>query len=69
VNIVSFVMRVIDPIRATWNRRDEVGASLVEYALLLALIAMVCIASIGIFGGGVGGSLSKSGSRIVSVGG
>jgi Flp pilus assembly pilin Flp len=47
----------------------ERGASLVEYALLLALIAMVCIASIGIFGGGVGGSLSKSGSRIVSVGG
>ena len=40
MNIVSLVMHVINPIRATWNRRDEVGASLVEYALLLALIAL-----------------------------
>lgn len=39
---------------ATWLRahaRDEEGASLVEYALLVALIAVVCIAAITLLGG------------------
>ena len=31
--------------------RDEQGASLVEYALLVALIAVVCIAAISLLGG------------------
>ena len=38
---------------ATWLRahlRDERGASLVEYALLVALIAIVCIAAITLLG-------------------
>ena len=47
-----------------WFGRDESGASLVEYALLLALIALVCIGAMQLLGGdvstrlsGVGGSL------------
>ncbi|MEY2430957.1 MAG: pilus assembly protein Flp/PilA [Acidimicrobiaceae bacterium] len=39
---------------ATWIRAhldDERGASLVEYALLVALIAIVCIAAITLLGG------------------
>ena len=39
---------------ATWLRArfdDERGASLVEYALLVALIAVVCIAAITLLGG------------------
>ncbi|MEY2421323.1 MAG: pilus assembly protein Flp/PilA, partial [Acidimicrobiaceae bacterium] len=38
---------------ATWLRahvEDERGASLVEYALLVALIAVVCIAAITLLG-------------------
>ena len=31
-------------------RKDEEGASLAEYGLLLALIAVVCIGAIAIFG-------------------
>lgn len=31
--------------------RDDRGASLVEYALLLALIAVVCFAAVGVLGG------------------
>jgi pilus assembly protein Flp/PilA len=31
--------------------RDEEGASLAEYGLLLALIAVICIAAIGLLGG------------------
>ena len=32
------------------HSRDERGASLVEYALLVALIALVCIAAVTLFG-------------------
>jgi pilus assembly protein Flp/PilA len=45
----------------------ERGASLVEYALLVALIALVCFAAVGFLGGaassqyeGVGSSLANS---------
>ena len=43
---------------------DDAGASLVEYALLVALIAVVCVAAVAFFGGAVGESLSKSGSQL-----
>lgn len=45
--------------------RDERGASLVEYALLIGLIAVICIVGIVYFGGSVHDSLSSSGSSIV----
>ena len=45
-------------------RRTENGASLVEYALLVAFIAIVCIAAVAFFGGAVGDSFSRSGSRL-----
>jgi Flp pilus assembly pilin Flp len=44
--------------------RSEDGASLVEYALLLAFIAVVCIAAVAYFGGSVTNSLSRSGSQL-----
>jgi len=66
VNIVSLVMHVINPIRATWNRRDEVGASLVEYALLLALIAVVALVALHFLGGSVANTLSSVGQSINS---
>ena len=46
------------------RRRDERGASLVEYALLLALIAVVAIGAVSFFGGATGGGLTKSSSCI-----
>jgi len=67
VNIVSLVMCVIDPIRAAWNRRDEVGASLVEYALLLALIAVVALVALHFLGGSVASTLNNVGSSINST--
>ena len=44
--------------------RTEDGASLVEYALLVAFIAVVCIAAVAYFGGSVSDNLSKSGSAL-----
>ncbi|MGI8686413.1 MAG: Flp family type IVb pilin [Acidimicrobiales bacterium] len=44
--------------------KDERGASLVEYALLLALIAVVCIGAITLIGTGANNQLSKVSSAI-----
>ena len=48
--------------------KNERGASLVEYALLLALIAAVCIGAITYFGSTSGNSVNTSTSRIVEAG-
>jgi pilus assembly protein Flp/PilA len=44
--------------------RDERGASLVEYALLVALIAVVCIAAIALIGTSAESKLSTVGDSI-----
>jgi pilus assembly protein Flp/PilA len=44
--------------------RSERGASLVEYALLVALIAVVCIAVIGFLGTSARDKFSEVGSKI-----
>jgi pilus assembly protein Flp/PilA len=42
----------------------ERGASLVEYALLVALIAVVCIGAVSFIGNGASGTLSSAGSQL-----
>ncbi|HLT16501.1 MAG TPA: Flp family type IVb pilin [Acidimicrobiales bacterium] len=53
---------------ATWMRArfadSERGASLVEYALLVALIAVVCIVAIQFLGDKADSSFSSTGSAI-----
>lgn len=44
--------------------RDQRGASLVEYALLLALIALVCIGALQLLGNDVSTPLSGVGSSL-----
>lgn len=46
--------------------RSERGASLVEYALLLALIAVVLIAAVGVFGDSVGSLYSDADDAMTS---
>ncbi|TML88775.1 MAG: Flp family type IVb pilin [Actinobacteria bacterium] len=48
-------------VRAT---RSERGASLVEYALLLALIAMVCFAAVSLLGNSTSTKLSDLGGSL-----
>ena len=43
---------------------DERGASLVEYALLVALIAVVCIAAISVLGGNARDKFNSVGSSL-----
>lgn len=47
---------------------SERGASLVEYVLMVSLIAMVCLAALSYFGGQSGNSLGRSSSSIVGAG-
>jgi pilus assembly protein Flp/PilA len=53
---------------STWIKArfadSERGASLVEYALLVALIAVVCIVAITILGQGASTSFSSTGGAI-----
>jgi pilus assembly protein Flp/PilA len=44
--------------------RDERGQGLVEYALILALIAILAIGALGIMSGAINGTLSKVGGSI-----
>jgi pilus assembly protein Flp/PilA len=44
--------------------RDERAASLVEYALLVALIAVVCIAAISFIGGRASDKFSEVGTSL-----
>ncbi len=54
----------------TWMRarfgQTERGAALVEYALLLALIAVVCIVALSLIGGGAASKFSNIGSKVAA---
>ena len=49
--------------------RDDDGQGLAEYALILALIAIVCIVALLFMGGQVSDKLSVIGSQLKSVAG
>jgi len=44
--------------------KSEAGASLVEYALLVALIAVVCIVAVTLLGGSASSKFSSVGSSL-----
>lgn len=50
------------------GRRDEEGASLVEYALLVALIALVCFLVVVFFGQETSDSFSRTASAVIEAG-
>jgi pilus assembly protein Flp/PilA len=45
-------------------RNDDRGASLVEYALLLVMIAVVCVVAVGFLGTSTSGGVNESGSSM-----
>ena len=48
------------------NKSSDKGASLVEYALLVALIVVVCIVGIRTIGSGASKAFSSTGSAMVT---
>jgi pilus assembly protein Flp/PilA len=59
----SLADRVMHTIRSR-GQRDETGASVVEYALLVALIAVVCIVAVSLLGGNASNKFSQVGSAL-----
>ena len=49
------------------NPHAERGASLIEYALLVALIAVVCVVSVRFLGQSTTGTIDRSGSSIATA--
>jgi pilus assembly protein Flp/PilA len=67
VELVTYWNRFCAPyLRARFGTTER-GASLVEYALLVALIAIVCIGAIGFLGSAAKGKLNSVGSSINSA--
>lgn len=68
MDIVTYYWRYVMPyVRARWGNRDDAGASLVEYALLVALIAVVCILAVTFIGSSSRNKLNSVGSSINST--
>ena len=66
MDMLSYLQLCVAPwARARWGN-DETGASLVEYALLVALIAVVCIVAIQFLGRNASDKLSNVGSAVGS---
>ena len=64
MEMVDFFKTHIAPyVRAQFGRTER-GASLVEYALLVALIAVVCIVAVTTLGKNASNKFSKVGSAI-----
>ena len=64
MDLIAYWQKYCAPyIRARFSG-DEKGASLVEYALLVALIAVVCIVAVTFLGGNAKGKFSSIGSSI-----
>jgi pilus assembly protein Flp/PilA len=64
VDLISYFRGTIAPyIRARFGDNER-GASLVEYALLVALIAVVCIVAVTLLGKNASSKFSSVGSSI-----
>jgi len=61
--MVAYLARRLEMLRNRF-RRGESGATLVEYALLVALIAVVCIIAVGLLGTNASTKFSTVGSAI-----
>ncbi len=64
MDLIAYWQKMVAPyIRARFGQ-DEKGASLVEYALLVALIAVVCVGAVTFIGGNAKAKLSSVGSSL-----
>ena len=64
MDIVAYWQQHCAPYLRARFGRDERGASLVEYALLVALIAVICIVAIAFLGKSASSKFSNVGSNL-----
>ncbi|HUQ63122.1 MAG TPA: Flp family type IVb pilin [Acidimicrobiales bacterium] len=68
MDIIVFWQTQVAPYLKAKLGRSERGAALVEYALLLALIAVVCIVALTTLGGEASDKFDKVGQSIAGAG-
>ena len=66
MDIVAYWQQHVAPYMRAKFGRNERGASLVEYALLVALIAVICIVAIAFLGKSASSKFSTVGSSVGS---
>ncbi len=67
MDMVKYMQTIVAPwLRARFGKNER-GAALVEYALLLALIAVVCIVALQFLGGNAATKFSKVGNSIAAA--
>jgi pilus assembly protein Flp/PilA len=64
MDLIAYWQKMIAPYMRARFGQDERGASLVEYALLVGLIAVVCIGAVSFLGNSAKGKFSSIGSSI-----
>jgi len=64
VDLITYWQRYCAPFIRARLGRTERGASLVEYALLVALIAVVCIVAVSLLGSNASKKFSSVGSAL-----
>lgn len=64
--MISNTMNRFRTVVTSMNERNERGANLVEYALLVALIAIVCVAAVTLLGEATNDPYSELGSQLGS---
>ena len=66
MDLIAYWERFCAPFLRARFSKDERGASLVEYALLVALIAVVCIGAVTVLGNNASTKFSSIGSAVGS---
>ena len=64
MDLVAYWHRFCAPYIRARFAKDERGASLVEYALLVALIAVICITAVTFLGNSAGSKFNEIGSAV-----
>jgi len=64
MHLIGYWQHLVAPYLRARLGRDEHGASLVEYALLVALIAVICIVAIAFVGQSASSKFSNVGSNL-----
>lgn len=66
MSLTTATQTLVSTVSAWLNTRDDKGASLVEYALLLALIAVICIGAVTFLGGSTSTAINNGAEGIAS---
>ena len=66
---MTLINEVLPQAIARFNNRDEEGQGLVEYGLIMALVALLCVGALTALSGSIGGLLGRVGGALAGVGG